>query len=335
MGKKIAPAEVGGEIAVINEDLLKDKVYTIRGVKVMLDADLAEIYGYSVKAFNQQVKNNIEKFPEDFRFQINKEEVDCLSRSKILTSMQVKGIKGGRSYLPYAFTEQGIYMLMTVLKGDLAIRQSMALIRLFKDMKDYIIAENQQLIGNDGLAMLGAQTSQNTRDIARLTDEVQDHSLKLQQVMDYFVDPSTFRHFLFVDGQKFEADIAYTQIYNMAQRIIFIVDDFVGVKTLDLLRGIAPNMKITIFSDQKGGREITERMLEDFRMARPDLEISVQPNGGIFHDRYIFIDYGLATEKFYHCGTSSKDAGSKVTTVMQIFDKDGYYPLIGRVLNLS
>lgn len=337
MGKKIAPAEVGGEIAVINEDLLKDKVYTIRGVKVMLDADLAEIYGYSTKDFNRQVKNNQERFAEDFRFQLTKDEIALLSRCKIFTLK--KSNENGRGsnikYNPYAFTEQGIYMLMTVLKGDLAIRQSMALIRLFKDMKDYIIAENQQLIGNDGLAMLGAQTSQNTRDIARLTDEVQDHSLKLQQVMDYFVDPSTFRHFLFVDGQKFEADIAYTQIYNMAQRIIFIVDDFVGIKTLDLLRGIAPNMKITIFSDQKGGREITEHMLEDFRIARPDLEISVQPNGGIFHDRYIFIDYGLATEKFYHCGTSSKDAGSKVTTVMQIFDKDGYYPLIGRVLNLT
>ena len=114
----------------------------------MLDFDLAEIYGYSVKAFNQQVKNNIEKFDTDFRFQLDADEVLKLSRSKILTSIQVKGVRGGRAYFPYAFTEQGIYMLMTVLKGDLAIRQSKILIRLFKGMKDFII-ERGHLIGYD------------------------------------------------------------------------------------------------------------------------------------------------------------------------------------------
>nr|WP_290735940.1 MULTISPECIES: ORF6N domain-containing protein [unclassified Fibrobacter] len=131
-------------------DKLAVRIYTIRGVKVMLDADLAEIYGYTTKAFNQQVKNNIEKFDEDFRFQLNDTEITSLSRSKILTSMQVKGVKGGRSYKPYAFTEQGIYMLMTVLKGERATAQSKALIRLFKQMKDCIV-ENQQLIGVDEL----------------------------------------------------------------------------------------------------------------------------------------------------------------------------------------
>ena len=136
------------EFPLIDETLLKSRIYTIRGVKVMLDADLAEIYGYSTKVFNQQVKNNIEKFDEDFRFQLNDTEITSLSRSKILTSMQVKGVKGGRSYKPYAFTEQGIYMLMTVLKGERATAQSKALIRLFKQMKDCIV-DNQQLIGVD------------------------------------------------------------------------------------------------------------------------------------------------------------------------------------------
>ena len=136
------------EFPLIDEALLKSRIYTVRGVKVMLDADLAEIYGYSTKVFNQQVKNNIEKFDEDFRFQLNDTEITSLSRSKILTSMQVKGVKGGRSYKPYAFTEQGIYMLMTVLKGERATAQSKALIRLFKQMKDCIV-ENQQLIGVD------------------------------------------------------------------------------------------------------------------------------------------------------------------------------------------
>ena len=112
--------------------------YTIRGVKVMLDADLAEIYGYSTKRFNEQVKCNIERFDADFRFQLTRDEYLSILRSEKPTLEQGKYAK----YLPYAFTEQGIYMLMTVLKGDLAVQQSMALIRLFKQMKDYIAAGN-------------------------------------------------------------------------------------------------------------------------------------------------------------------------------------------------
>ncbi len=102
------------EVIKLNKEDIKNKIYTIRGQKVMLDFHLAEIYGYTTKAFNQQIKNNIDKFDADFRFQLTIEETMQLSRSKILTSMQTKGVKGGRTYLPYAFTESGIYMLMTV-----------------------------------------------------------------------------------------------------------------------------------------------------------------------------------------------------------------------------
>ena len=108
------------EFSLIDEDLLKSRIYTIRGVKVMLDADLAEIYGYSTGAFNQQVKNNIEKFDDDFRFQITQTEFSGLI-SKFLISN-----RGGTRKMPYAFTEQGIYMLMTVLKGEQATAQSKA-----------------------------------------------------------------------------------------------------------------------------------------------------------------------------------------------------------------
>ena len=142
--------------------------YTIRGVKVMLDADLAEIYGYSTKAFNQQVKNNIERFAEDFRFQLSKKEVEEL-RSKNLTAitgvndaeiLRCKNCTTNISTMsrsnPFVFTEQGIYMLMTVLKGDMAVQQSMALIRLFKQMKDYIAAENSPDV-SAGMVALATQ----------------------------------------------------------------------------------------------------------------------------------------------------------------------------------
>ena len=127
------------EFSLIDEDLLKSRIYTIRGVKVTLDADLVEIYGYSTKDFNRQVKNNIEKFDEDFRFQLTRTEYREILGSKFLTLEQGKYSKTS----PYAFTEQGIYMLMTVLKGEQATAQSKALIRLFKQMKDYIAAGNK------------------------------------------------------------------------------------------------------------------------------------------------------------------------------------------------
>ena len=168
------------EFSLIDENLLKSRIYTIRGVKVMLDADLAEIYGYETRFFNRQVKNNIEKFDEDFRFQLKKEEYYEILRCKFCTlgSDEVSDpllilrsekptLEHGKyaKYLPYAFTEQGIYMLMTVLKGEQATAQSKALIRLFKQMKDYIAAENAPDI-SAGMVALATQTSQNTRDIA-------------------------------------------------------------------------------------------------------------------------------------------------------------------------
>lgn len=126
------------EIIILDENDLKNKIYTIRGVQVMLDSDLAEIYGYETKRFNEQVKNNIERFDEDFRFQLTQDEVDVL-RSKFSTT----NISTMSRSLPYAFTEQGIYMLMTVLKGELAVKQSKTLIRLFKQMKDFVLTNSQ------------------------------------------------------------------------------------------------------------------------------------------------------------------------------------------------
>ncbi len=130
------------EVVIISEETLQNRIYNIRGCKVMLDFELAEIYGYETKNFNRQVKNNSAKFDgDDFMFQLTEEEVRNL-RCKNFTA----NFKSKSRTLPYAFTEQGIYMLMTVLRGELAIKQSRALVRTFKKMKDYII-DNRELIG--------------------------------------------------------------------------------------------------------------------------------------------------------------------------------------------
>ena len=330
----------GTDFPLIDENLLKSRIYTIRGVKVMLDVDLAEIYGYSTSRFNQQVKNNIERFANDFRFQLTKDEAQDLPKSRLISKI-LTSKRGGTRKMPYAFTEQGIYMLMTVLKGDLAVRQSMALIRLFKQMKDHIVAENQQLHGNAGIAEIAVQTAQNTRDFASVSSKVETLSgevhnvqdrlgqmdLSLQKVMENFIDPTTYKHFLILDGQKLEADVAYMKIYGMAKKSIIIIDNYVGVKTLDLLREIAINVSVQIFSEELNGK-ITPAIKADFEKARPDVSLKIDRPNRKFHDRYVFLDYGSCNEKLYLCGASSKDGGNKITTIMQIECPEMYHPIV-------
>ncbi len=215
-------------------------------------------------------------------------------------------------------------MLMTVLKGDLAVQQSMALIRLFKQMKDYIVAENQLLLGNNSITEIAAQTIQNTRDIALLSNEMRENRDALQKVMENFVDPSSFRHFLILNGQKLEADVAYAQIYGMAKKSVLIVDNYVDVKTLNLLRNVRKGVSVLIFSDLLGGSRMTDDMLADYRAARPDVSIDKKPAMHKFHDRYILVDFKTKSEKLYHCGASSKDAGNKITTIVRLDDIDAY-----------
>ena len=344
MAKKndMAVAPVKSEFPLIDETLLKSRIYTIRGVKVMLDADLAEIYGYTTKAFNQQVKNNIEKFDDDFRFQLTRTEYREILGSKFLTLEQGKYSKTS----PYVFTEQGIYMLMTVLKGERATAQSKALIRLFKQMKDYIVAENHQLLGTAGIAQIAAQTVQNTREIATVSAEVKVLSgevrdirsdlgkinVDLQMVMENFVDPSTYEHFLILNGHKLDADVAYAQIYGMAKKSLLIVDNYVDVKTLNLLRNVRKGVSVLIFSDLLGGSRMTDDMLADYRAARPDVSIDKKPAMHKFHDRYILMDFKTKSEKLYHCGASSKDAGNKITTIVRLDDVDAYRPMFEELL---
>ena len=145
---------------------IRDKIYTIRGVRVMLDFDLAEIYGYSTSAFNQQVKRNADKFPEDFRFQLSTQE------ASVLLSQNVTANRGGdRRTEPWAFSESGIYMLMTVLKGTFATRQSIALIRTFRSMKDYIVA-GKSISSQHEMLQLSLQVNENRRETEQIRENL-------------------------------------------------------------------------------------------------------------------------------------------------------------------
>lgn len=334
MDKNVATQEIDAEY-------LKASIYHIRGVRVMLDTDLARIYGYSTKDFNRQVKNNIEKFEQDFMFQLSDEECGNL-RCKNSTSSW-----GGRRYNPYAFTEQGIYMLMTVLKGELATRQSKALIRIFKQMKDYIV-DNQPLLGQREYLQMSLQTTQNTQDLLKLRNSLSVIDDKVANIIDTlgnvvtkselanvmldFGNPTVRRGWLILNGQPVESDLAYQQIYAMAKKTIFIVDNYIGLKTLILLKDVSANVNITIFSDNMGKR-LHKAEFNDFCREYPDVSVSLQNSGGIFHDRYIVIDYQTVDEQIYHCGASSKDGGNKVTTITAVTDRAIYHPVIDQLIH--
>ncbi len=313
----------------LDSDGIKDKIYIIRGLKVMLDSDLAEIYGYTTKAFNQQVKNNIQKFEEDFCFQLTDDEMLEISRSKNLTSIQTKGKRGGRTYNPYVFTEQGIYMLMTVLKGELAVKQSKALIRIFKEMKDYLI-ETEGIIGQKEMLRLSIQTIENTQAIKKIEEEMMTKK-DLIKVMKNFINSDISREILILNGQTVEADVAYTEIYKLAQKSIYIIDNYIGLKTLVLLKNVAKGIKINIFSDNIGNY-LHRVEYEDFIKQYPNINISFKTTNKIYHDRYIIIDYKSKSERIYHCGASSKDAGKRITTIAEVRDTKMYYPMIDILL---
>ncbi len=323
------------EIAIVEESTIRNKIYEVRGMKVMLDFELAEIYGYTTKAFNQQVKNNEAKFDEDFRFKLTREEVEELSRSKNLTSIQTEGRKGGRAYLPWAFTESGIYMLMTILKGDLATKQSKALIRTFRAMKDYIV-ENQGLIGQQEYLRLSMQVTDSVKENIRMRRDLEDLTDDMRGVLDKLSDvvlkselspillemgkPEDKREYLFLNGQPMKAIDAYMTIYGMAKKTIHVVDDYVNPKTLHLLQGAKGGVAITLITDNKGNY-LKESDIVDFQSEFPQNPLSILQSKNISHDRFIVLDYGTEDEKDFHCGASSKDAGYRATAIIEF--KDG------------
>ena len=346
--------EAGSEIAIVDERTIRDKIYIIRGVKVMLDFELAEIYGYETKNFNRQVRNNAAKFEgDDFMFRLTRDELKELSRCKNFTTIQTKGVKGGSPYLPYAFTEQGVYMLMTVLRGDLAIQQSRALIRAFHAMKNYIV-ENQGLLTQHDYLRLSMQVSDTQQTVHAIQAQLVEHEDRLNTVFTQMSDTvrkseiSPFmldlakkadedhpKEFLILNGQPAKADETYISIYSQAKHGIFIIDNYVSIKTLRLLHSVQNGVTVTVFSDNLGN-QLHAHDYADFQTEFPSIPVSFRQTCRTTHDRFIVLDYGTCDEKVFHCGASSKDAGIRLTTVIsELTDKqllNGFRGLIKKLM---
>ena len=143
--------------------------------------------------------------------------------------------------------------------------------------------------------------------------------------MDNFIDPDTYKHFLLMNGDKIEADVAYTKIYKSAKKSIHVIDNYIGLKTLELLRVVKDNVEVTVFSDNvKNQSMLTKNILNDFTQDYSNIKLKIKVAGKKYHDRYIAIDYGTAQETFYLCVASSKDAGNKISTISRIEESARY-----------
>ena len=153
----------------------------------------------------------------------------------------------------------------------------------------------------------------------------------MEQIIENFSNTEIKKDFLFLNGKTVEADLAYQEIYSQAKKTIFVIDNYIALKTLVLLKSTPENVKITIFTDnlKKG---LHQKELDDFCKEYPNVEISFKLTNGIFHDRYIIIDFGTENEIIYHCGASSKDAGSRVCSITTTADNEIYEPLIENLL---
>ncbi len=294
------------EISILEENSIRSKIHVIRGQQVMLDFDLAEIYGYSTKAFNQQVKNNIERFDDDFRFQLNEDEIQELSRSKILT------LKNGRGsnikYAPYAFTEQGIYMLMTVLKGDLAVTQSKMLICTFKEMKHFIQNNSHIFVELDNIKNHLLESDLHHKETDKKIKE-------LFSLMDKYNVKET--QGIFFQGQIFDAYAKFESFLAAAKKEIILIDNYVDLSILQRLTKKKKGVNVKIYTDPK--TKLTAQDVQTFNVQYPTLTLNYTTKT---HDRFLIID----NSTIYHIGASLKDLGKKCFC-FDVLDS-GYIPMI-------
>ena len=305
MGKK--------ELAIHNVDDFKGKIYTIRGVQVMLDSDLAEIYGYATKDFNRQVKNNIERFDEDFRFQLTEDEVKLVSRCKKFTlNEQGKGRGHNFKYNPYVFTEQGIYMLMTVLKGDLAVVQSKMLIRLFREMKDFLQTN----------AHLFAEIDNIQKHLIDSDIHHKEHDKQIAELfslMDrYKIDDTQG---IFFQGQIFDAYAKFQSFISQAQKEIILIDNYVDITVLERLSTKNSGVDVTIYT--LPNTRLTAQDVLSFNAQYPTLTLRHTTS---MHDRFLIIDNTI----LYHLGASLKDLGRKCFA-FELFDAGFISDILAKV----
>ena len=277
----------------ISEVTIKNLIYVVRGQQVMMDSDLAMLYQVETKVFNQAVKRNIERFPEKFRFQLTKEEYDSL-RSQIVTSNG----KGGRRYMPYVFTEQGIAMLSAVLRSDIAVQVSIKIMDTFVEMRRFLASNALMFerINEMEVKQLAFQKS---------TEE------KFDKIFHYISEHEESSQKIFFDGQIYDAFSLLVDLVSKAEKKLVLVDNYVDVGTLNILAKKKSDVEVIVYTVRR--TRLSEADVNNFNQQYPTLEVKYT---GVFHDRFLIIDDTCA----YHIGASIKDAGKKCFGISLIED---------------
>ena len=324
---------------IITQKDIKNLIVTVRGVQVLLDSDVAILYGYETKQINRTASRNKERFPESFRFQLTKEEIDTILSSRCqngilknantiqfqtgtvyeaeslrcqngtssladeeeqnLRSQNVtssSGKYGGRRYLPYVFTEQGIAMLSGLLKSDIAVQVSIGIMQAFIEMRRIISFYGHTL--------------------ERLTNveyQLLEHDKRFDEVFDQIQLSQEFRQGVFYKGQIYDAFKLIRDIIHSADTSIIIIDNYADDSVLDMLTEKNSGVAVTIVSNKPS--RISKLAINKFNAQYPALDLLKSED---FHDRFIIID----DKKLYHIGASLKDAGKKCFALSLIEDEE-------------
>ena len=290
-------------VVVKNRDI-QHMIYNIRDKQVMIDSDLAMLYQVETKYLNRQKSRNADRFPEDFCFQLTKEEYEIL-RCQNVTSKKESG-SGGRRYLPYVFTEQGIAMLSTVLKSKVATDVSINIMRTFVEMRK-IFLSNQEIF----------------KRLDRVELKQLEADRKLEEVFNYIGANTEVKQNIFFNGQIYDAFSFIIGLIIKAKKEIILIDNDVDINTLNILCKKKKGVGIVILTGSKG--TLSTKDIKIFNAQYPKLSLKFTTD---FHDRFLIID----KTEVYHIGASIKDAGKKSFGITKIEDNYLIQSLLNKVI---
>jgi len=290
---------MSGNLPIISKANIQDKICTIRDVQVMLDEDLALLYGVETKVLNQAVKRNSERFPEGFMFQINNDEVSHLRaqigfskkdslRSQNVTLNSARGKH--RKYLPYVFTEQGVAMLSAVLRSDTAVKVSIQIIRAFVAMRRFIASNAEVFQRLDAVEKLQIEHKAETdQKFEQIFNAIEERSIKPKQG-------------IFFNGQIFDAYKFVSDLIRRAKKSIIIIDNYIDDSVLQLLTKRKKSVTVKIFT-----KTISNQLALDVKKYNSQYPSLVIKKFKYAHDRFIIID----DKEVFHFGASLKDLGKE------------------------
>jgi len=265
---------------IVSEQSIQSRIFTIRGMQVMIDRDLAELYRVETKALNQAVKRNIKRFPDSFRFRLDEAE-----KKELVTKCdRFKSLKHSSS-LPYAFTEQGVSMLSAVLKSDIAIEVSIKIIETFVAMRRYLSANSLIF---ERFERIERRLSEHDDNFEKIFNALEEKTLQPAQG-------------IFYDGQIFDAYVFVNDLVKSAKSSIRLIDNYIDESVLTLFSKV-PEIEVTIYT-----HTITRQLRLDYEKYRKQYGNVTLKTFKVSHDRFLIID----DTEIYHIGASLKDLGKK------------------------